>query len=74
MSELEKIQQYIDKTYFFADRHQMNILEMNAFHHFIRQALADAILWAFNYGCAKGYRAAKAQSKDMEGVPVKSPA
>lgn len=65
MSEIEKMKQYVDKTNIReSDRYQMKMTEwsalVNATQHGAEYS-AGAIALAFNYGKAKGYRAAKAK-------------
>jgi len=61
MSEIEKMQRYIERT-------KMDIAQTISYQLNTRQAFAvsdmptfEAILFAFKYGQAKGYRAAKAE-------------
>lgn len=66
MSEIEKIQRYIDRTKAKdKDRYSMNFKEMMALAHKVRDTNGteslEAIVTAFEYGKAKGYRAAKAE-------------
>ena len=61
MSEIEKINQYISKRESgevpIGTRYQMCLGELMALAHMNR---VDAVCLAFDYGRAKGYRAAKA--------------
>lgn len=62
MSEIEKIQQYIERTAIqkaLATRHEMCFNECLALAH--SGGACDAIALAFCYGRAKGYRAAQAE-------------
>lgn len=62
MSEIEKLQRYIDRTNGAFPRgtpYQMNINEMFALAHMAAENVTEAICLAFDYGRAKGYRAAK---------------
>lgn len=59
MQKIEKIQRYIDKTSFSNTRYDMNIKEL--FEIAQMQDRLRAINLAFQYGQAKGYRAAKAE-------------
>lgn len=62
MSEMEKIQRYIDKTEFDTSRWQMRLDELFAFRDEAEAGnLLTTICAAFDYGRAKGYRAAKAE-------------
>jgi len=64
MSEIEKIQQYIEKTAIpkaLATRHEMCFGECLALAH--SDEPCDAIALAFSYGRAKGYRAAQAEAR-----------
>lgn len=64
MSEIEKIQQYIEKTAIpeaLATRHEMCWKECLALAH--SDGAGAAIALAFSYGRAKGYRAAKAEAR-----------
>ena len=65
MSEIEKIKGYIERTKTFTDGtpYQMNLNEMLGLSHMSAEDAAGAIILAFNYGRAKGYRAAKAEAK-----------
>jgi len=69
MSEIEKMKQYIEQTNIpvsKASAYQMNMQEAFALSH---QAYTcgdfpiEMISLAFNYGQAKGYRAAKAEAR-----------
>lgn len=61
MSEIEKMQRYIDRTKFNSHDYSMRCREVDALFALSNVALYDTIVMAFNYGKAKGYRAAKAQ-------------
>lgn len=63
MSEIEKMQRYIEKT-------KLDIAPESSYQLSLRQAFAvsdmptlEAILFAFKYGQAKGYRAAQAEGR-----------
>ena len=64
MSELEKIQRYIDSVKISgAQRYDMKLDEWVALSRATKEGLtkgADVVSLAFNFGRAKGYRAAKA--------------
>lgn len=65
MSEIEKIQRYIERTDIKTegqDRYTINMLENFELVHKCNELPADAIAMAFEYGKAKGYRAAKAEA------------
>lgn len=66
MSEIGKIQRYIDltgKKYPDGTPYQMNINELFALSHLAEKDVAGAIYLAFEYGRAKGYRAAKKEAQ-----------
>lgn len=66
MSEIEKILRYIDHTdskFQHGTPYQMNIGEVFALTHMIAEDASGAVCLAFEYGRAKGYRAAKAEMK-----------
>ena len=63
MTEIEKMKRYIERT-------KMNIAATNPYQMNIRETLAvsdmtslEAISFAFQYGTARGYRAAKAERR-----------
>lgn len=62
MSEIEKLRRYIDRTdgaFPCGTPYQMNISELFALAHMADEDITGAICLAFDYGRAKGYRAAK---------------
>lgn len=64
MSEIEKIQRYIERTSMKNGKgkaYQMNLQEMFGLAHMTEDDCLAAICMAFDYGKAKGYRAAKAE-------------
>ena len=65
MSEIEKIQRYVARTRKFpkGTPYQMNLLETFSLVDMSCEAAIDAICLAFEYGRAKGYRAAKAEER-----------
>lgn len=64
MNELEHINRYIERTkQANVEFYQMNLAEMFAMAQAARQKPADMICLAFEYGMAKGYRAARAEAK-----------
>lgn len=64
MSEIEKIQIYIERTKMEDnDDYGMKCGETIALAHITDERPVDAILLAFSYGRAKGYRLAKARAK-----------
>lgn len=66
MSEIEGIQRYIDRTggpFHRGTPYQMLMKEMFALSHMSGEDPSRAICLAFDYGRAKGYRAAKAEGR-----------
>lgn len=66
MSEIAKIKRYIGRTRISGnDRFYMNLIEAMELVHMAQNSAvpADAIALAFDYGKAKGYRAAKAEAR-----------
>ena len=67
MSEIEKMKRYIERTKLDkSDRFHMDMVEALALAHQARGSvdlLIEVITLAFNYGKAKGHRAAKAEVK-----------
>ena len=69
MSELEKIQSYVEKTGSeerITDRYTIRLCELSALMDLAKlgaNGSFHAIGWAFKYGKAKGYRAAKAEAR-----------
>lgn len=66
MSEIEKIQRYIDRTGIapeVVDRYCLHQGEMKAFFEQMRKSKIGAMDVIFSFGLAKGYRAAKAEGK-----------
>lgn len=64
MSEIEKIRQYIERTNIMPgiqNRYPMRWAEMMTLKASSPGNVADILLLAFDYGMAKGYRAAKAE-------------
>lgn len=59
MSEIEKIQRYIEKTGFEDTRYSMNYHEASTLARRAKEEPFEMIALAFDYGCAKGYRAGK---------------
>lgn len=66
MSEIEKIQRYVERSKKFPEGtpYQMNLLEAFSLTNMSREVGMDAICLAFEYGRAKGYRAAKAEGRN----------
>lgn len=60
MSGIEKIQRYIDITNVAPGRYQMSISDVFALSNMTKKEPTNAIITAFEYGKAKGYREAKA--------------
>ena len=64
MSEIEKMKRYIERTTREADNsYQMNIREMLDLAHATVETPVEIVCLAFEYGKAKGYRAAKAEGR-----------
>lgn len=69
MSEIEKIQQYIRKTKISPDAVGRYCMTWEAMDALYNKAIKDAskafsaLTLAFDYGMAKGYRAAKAEAR-----------
>lgn len=65
MSEIEKMERYIERTTQFPDGtpYQMKLKELFGLTHMSKADDVGAICLAFEYGRAKGYRAAKAEGK-----------
>ena len=64
MSKIERIQKYIDRTNFPEEKRHaycMDFDEMQTFKKYMSGNMADYMLLLFEYGRAKGYRAAKAE-------------
>lgn len=67
MSEIEKIQRYIENTKIKnRGMYCMRYCEAAGLHTFSRTDLFGALCLAFDYGMAKGYRAAKNAYKQGE--------
>lgn len=69
MSEIEKIERYIGRTglsSFIRNRYQMIWHELRAVTILGQGDPCKAVSLAYTYGLAKGYRAAKAESKRVE--------
>lgn len=65
MTEIEKMKRYIDRTKKFPEGtpYQMNLLEVFTLNNTCKNDPYEMICLAFNYGRAKGYRAAKAEGR-----------
>lgn len=69
MSEIEKMKQYIERTKMGQSKsgpYQMNMKEALELAHQVIESVdfpIEVITLAFNYGKAKGYRAAKAERR-----------
>lgn len=64
MSEIEKMKRYIERTKISNDDfYQMNLIEMMDLAHAAAETPVDIVCLAFDYGKAKGYRAAKAEGR-----------
>lgn len=66
MSEIEKIERYIDRTKISQksrDAYCMSLDDMRALYEGMRRNQFHTMSLIFNYGQAKGYRAAKAEAR-----------
>lgn len=64
MSEIEKMKRYIERTKLNKnDLYQMNMREMLDLAHATAETPVEIVCLAFEYGKAKGYRAAKAKRR-----------
>ena len=64
MSELERIRKYIDKTKCRDERYSATISEIDLLARFsVVGHPVEAIILAFDYGRAKGYRAARKEAR-----------
>ena len=71
MSEIERIRRYIKQTGIKVkgqDRYAMSWLEALELVHNSKECPVDTIALSFEYGKAKGYRAAKAESRKEASV------
>jgi len=59
--EVKKIQRYIDNTPLVSERYSVSFVDMVALAESMDGV--DAVALAFQYGRAKGYRAAKAEGR-----------
>lgn len=59
MSRIEKMEKYIERTGDLCTMYSLSIVEAQALVEIWKQNRIEAILLAFNYGRAKGYRAAR---------------
>lgn len=59
MSRIEKMEKYIERTGDLGTMYSLSIVEAQALVEIWKQNRIEAILLAFNYGRAKGYRAAR---------------
>ena len=59
MSRIEKMEKYIERTGDLGTMYSLSMLEAQALVEIWKQNRIEAILLAFNYGRAKGYRAAR---------------
>ncbi len=66
MSEIEKMKRYIERSKKFpmGTPYQMNLLEAFTLADMSAESATDAVCLAFEYGRAKGYRAAKVEMKE----------
>ena len=64
MTEIEKMKRYIERTKMDKNSsYQMNFREMLELTYASAEIPADIVCLAFDYGKAKGYRAAKAERR-----------
>ncbi len=66
MTEIEKMKRYIERTRMSKEpkrAYQMSIAEMLDLAHASQDTPVDAIVMAFNYGCAKAHREAQAERR-----------
>ena len=66
MSEIERIQKYVQKTGFNFAKYPLSTPETFAIWNEMKGSPIEMIYLAFNYGRAKGFRAAKAEGKRHE--------
>lgn len=67
VSEIEKMKRYIERTKQPRARaYQMSTMEMLEFAKATAETPIDAVVMAFNYGSAKGYRSANAERKAVK--------
>lgn len=65
MSDLERIHQYVKRTNMTRSKlsyYQMTWDDLSGLME-MRETFTEAVCLAFNYGMAKGYRAAKAEAR-----------
>lgn len=63
MSEIEKMQRYIERTHIKDERDAFCMRSRQIKTILAEAGLVEAIILAFDYGKAKGYRAAKAERR-----------
>ena len=63
MSRIEKMEKYIERTGDLGTMYSLSIVEAQALVEIWKQNRIEAILLAFNYGRAKGYRAARKEAR-----------
>ena len=64
MSELERIRKYIDRTKCRDGKYDATISEINLFAQLCMEGQpVRAVMLAFNYGRAKGYRKARKEAQ-----------
>lgn len=63
MSEIESIQRYIDRTNMKHDLDGYSMRHDDIFALLSSRDMGFAVIMAFEYGKAKGYRAAKAEAR-----------
>ena len=63
MSRIEKMEKYIERTGDLGTMYSLSMVEAQALVEIWKQNRIEAILLAFNYGRAKGYRAARKEAR-----------
>lgn len=66
MSEIEKMKRYIERTKLpsgVKDKYCLCVGEMNEVEKYLQSDMFSALCFLFEYGQAKGYRAAKAEGR-----------
>ena len=64
MSDIEKMRRYIERTKMSKNNsYQMNMTEALDLAHATEETPIDIVCLAFDYGKAKGYRAAKVEGR-----------
>ena len=63
MSRIETMEKYIERTKKPNDRYGLCYWDIDAIYHLMEQNPVQAIFLAFDYGRAKGYRAARKEAR-----------